>query len=448
MVSSTYPARDNDSNSNMDISAVVNNQLCTACGGCLAVCPVDSIRSFETAGGHLKFKIDNAKCVKCGLCYKICPGAGFSDVVLNMMPEDPFVGTICETWVGKSKDKRVYLNSQSGGIATSLLLAAIKSGDIGGAVVVTMGMGNPPRPKVCIATTEEEIVQAQKSKYCPVPLLSVVKQLMDIDYPVALVGLPCHLHGLENIISIYPELKEKVKYRIGLICDRVMTYGAIDYLIDKAGYKGKNETEITYRDKEVSGYPGDVKISMQNKFTVLPAKERMRIKEYFTPVRCRLCFDKLNFLADIVIGDPHGIEGVDRQYGESLIFVRNANGQRILRDTELAEGVEIRKINMPEAIAGQNVEKKRADWLGYCQQWENRNNILPNFAGKLKHTFGSCEAKEQYCSHMEFSLTLEKCNSREELLKSIQRKIYSRNLLKKILYMVKSFVENIRTSMR
>ena len=424
-------------NCGINISAVVSNNLCTACGGCLGICPSNAIDSFETVSGCLEFKVNPDKCLNCGLCIKICPGVGFCNVLLNSMPTDPFVGTISDTWVGKATDQTIYANSQSGGVVTGLLFSAIKEGEIGGAIVVTMKSGNPPRPEVKLVSTKSELMQAQQSKYSPVPLLSIVKTLTAINYPVAIVGLPCHMHGLENMINSHPYIKEKVKYKIGLICDRVLSYAAIDYLLERAGCAGKGETSIVWRCKEVSGYPGDVKIGCQGDYIILPAKERMKIKEYFTPIRCRLCFDKLNIFADIVVGDPHGIQNIDRKNGESVIFVRTTTGQKLLETAELNGSLIIRKTNHLEAIKGQNVDEKRAYWLNYCLEWKKRKNILPNFFEKVSQCFNSYKVPKHYRSHIKYSLYLKNCDSKEEFFKFINEKIYGRNIFRKILYEIK-----------
>jgi len=47
-----------------------NEERCTHCGACLAICPTDA---FELDPQTRLTTFDNAKCLACGLCIKGCP---------------------------------------------------------------------------------------------------------------------------------------------------------------------------------------------------------------------------------------------------------------------------------------------------------------------------------------------------------------------------------------
>jgi len=49
--------------------AIVNQNLCVACGSCLTACRLGAV---SIPNGVSAF-IDTAKCVGCGLCAKSCP---------------------------------------------------------------------------------------------------------------------------------------------------------------------------------------------------------------------------------------------------------------------------------------------------------------------------------------------------------------------------------------
>jgi ferredoxin len=48
--------------------AYVINDACTACGACVAVCPVEAISE-----GDERYVIDADACTDCGLCADECP---------------------------------------------------------------------------------------------------------------------------------------------------------------------------------------------------------------------------------------------------------------------------------------------------------------------------------------------------------------------------------------
>ena len=126
-----------------------------------------------------------------------------------------------------------------------------------------------------------------------------------------------------------PSLSQNIALIIGLVCDSIMNCAAIDYLVMKANLSKNSNKLLTFRDKVCEGYPGKVYIqSMEGENVVLPESARMQIKDYFTPARCRVCFDKMNIFADISVGDPHGLDGVDRKMGESMLVIRTKDGSK------------------------------------------------------------------------------------------------------------------------
>ncbi|MBN1862326.1 MAG: FAD-dependent oxidoreductase [Dehalococcoidales bacterium] len=50
----------------------VNEDLCSGCGVCVAVCPYGASR-LDTTGDKIKSAIDDAKCKRCGVCVTVCP---------------------------------------------------------------------------------------------------------------------------------------------------------------------------------------------------------------------------------------------------------------------------------------------------------------------------------------------------------------------------------------
>ncbi len=412
-----------------DISIIALSKLCNTCGACLGVCPCNAICFRETTGGYYLPVVDKNACKKCGLCYEVCPGVNFGDTLMCCMPEDPFAGCALETFVGKAASNQLFDNSQSGGIVSALLLYALESRRIKGAVTVTMKMGSPPRPAVRIAVNKQDILHSQKSKYCPVPLLGFIKDLRNYDGPVAVVGTSCQIHGLINVLDKIPGLKQKIAFTIGLVCERVLTYSALDYLLESAS-NNKDELRILhFRDKS-SGYPGDVSIvSYDKRSVIIPSKIRMQIKDYFTPVRCRLCFDKMNVFSDITVGDPHGLNCVDRKHGESMMVVRSRLGQEIVHNARADRIINIRPFDYDQVLNGQGVFKKKEEWSGYTGAWEKSGRELPGYSGRVKNHANTVLCGKKYKKDIEHSLSLDNFPSRKELIRFVYREIRKKQVV-------------------
>jgi len=255
----------------------------------------------ETLGGLLHPKINETVCNNCGLCFKVCPG---NHLLKKVEPQvDPFKGEVLAAYCGKAVDQRTLKNGQSGGVATSLLFHLLDTQVIEKALVTEMAQDGSLVP-VCHFTDEKQkIASAQGSKYCPVPLNSFLpKPELWKKNTFAVVGLPCHFHGIFNILSVFQKLQGPLL--IGLICERTLSFAAIDYLINISRTRKQNVRSVRFKDKLLGGWPGNVSITHKdNSIVAVESRHRMWCKNVFTPPRCYLCFDKMNLFADIVLGD-------------------------------------------------------------------------------------------------------------------------------------------------
>ncbi|HEO64187.1 MAG TPA: 4Fe-4S dicluster domain-containing protein, partial [Candidatus Omnitrophica bacterium] len=197
---------------------VINNALCTGCGTCVALCPKEAIDLIinEKLGGYVP-RINEERCDNCGICLRVCPGplVDFRQLNLEIFKKDPenyLLGNYLNCYLGYATDTNIRYDSASGGLITQVLISALKKGIINGALVVRMNKDNPLIPFPFIARTKQEIIEASRSKYCPVPANIALKDIVQSQKSekFAVVGLPCHLHGVRKAAMVDKELREKI----------------------------------------------------------------------------------------------------------------------------------------------------------------------------------------------------------------------------------------------
>ncbi len=425
------------------VAWVAARKLCCSCGACEWICPEKAVALVETTGGYLLPTVDLSACTECGKCLSVCPGVGFAAGLADRLPEDPFAGACLQAFVGKATDPELYANSQSGGVVAALLAFALEKDDLcGGAITATMEHGRPPRPREALARSREDVLQSQKSKYSPVPLLKLLAEVELARKPVAIVGLPCHVHGLHNVLEGKPSLADRTGLVIGLFCDRVMTCAAIDHLVAEAGFAMDEDLLLHFRDKTCRGYPGDVRVFSNSRSVSLPPERRMRIKDYFTPARCRLCFDKWNVFADIAVGDPRGIAGVDNQGGESAVVLRTQEGARFFEEAMKAGYVTARPISYEDILSGQAIETKRLEWSGYVNAWRELGLPLPNYCDRIPSS--APVRPGAYRKRLSHSLALDAHLTREAMLASARRALGAEALLRMLALPVRIALRIVR----
>lgn len=227
--------------------------------------------------------------------------------------------------------------------------------------MVRMSYGRTAKVEAEVVSTTENLSQYQKSCYSPVPLLSTLKKCKD-KKSVAVVGLPCQMAAIMQMQDI--NKYTNVKYKIGLVCEGVLGATAQDVLTSFADNNMGEKRKIDWKRKSVPTTAGgylSAPTVIYDEFGhehIMPNSYRFALKDIFTNPRCKVCNDKLNVNADIVLGDPWGMSGVDWVNGDSLIITRTALGKQLFEELTVQNLVTATEHDISEVISGQHVAAK------------------------------------------------------------------------------------------
>lgn len=350
-----------------DISFVVENKLCTGCGTCAGICPEDAISLSKNDNlGIYEFSVDPQKCTACRLCVKVCSGYVVdledTSIFSDKNKYDYFLGSYVELYIGNSLDENIWENSSSGGLVTQLLVSLLEEKEIDGAIVTRTNLQKPLEPEVIIAKTKEEIISASKSKYCPVPLNCIIKEIIKNEGKYALAGLPCHIEGIKKAQKEFPILKERILYLFGLFCSRTPSFSATEFLLYKLGIPKSEIKNIAYRG---GGHPGKLQITKKDGIKV-DVKHRSRLYwghnfyNFFWPSRCWICPDKTAELADISFADNwNTMSKWDHPKATSLIICRSNKANLLVKKLESQKKIELYKIGEESVVKSQDLINKK-----------------------------------------------------------------------------------------
>ena len=348
-----------------NIKTIPENNLCTGCGTCIGLCPTNAITlKISEAQGIYYPEIDDKKCTECNLCLKICAGHSVhlnegSYSISKKIKIDKMIGGYHSCFIGHSNDEKIRKASTSGGIITQILDHALTNGFIDGAIVVRMKKDDPLVPDPFIAKSNEDILSAAKSKYCPVPMNVALREIKHHDGRYAVVGLPCHIHGIRLAENELEWMRNKIVLRIGLFCSHTVNFWGTDFILKQYGINKNKIKEISYRGK---GWPGKFSVAFHNS----KVRDFPFIRDwygywnafssyFFTPIRCLSCPDQSNELSDISIGDAWLPELRNKTKGEAVIVSRSNLSDQLLSEMKNKNSISIRKIPVEKVKESQEI---------------------------------------------------------------------------------------------
>lgn len=309
-----------------NISRIVKNDFCISCGSCAQACEKNAI-NYIFNDGIFKPVIDSQKCVNCGACLAICPSNAI-DIpsiygILDLENNSPL-----ECYTAFSNSEAIRANSTSGGIATTIVTELLKKQEYNKAFLLEYD-NFQDQAKLKSVSNPEDVHKSAKSKYIPASVENVIKSIKNKDIEKSIVvGTPCQILAIKRAINFYKRNNDNILF-IGLFCDKALNYNIYSYY--KFAYG--EYSSFHFRDKRAGNWPGNTTIEKKNGLKEIDRTVRMSLKPFFQLNRCRYCFDKLNQLADISIGDCYVPEQEDDK-GKSSVIIRTELGRKALETTK------------------------------------------------------------------------------------------------------------------
>lgn len=343
---------------------VVAHGSCCECGSCVLVCPHNVIEYIDgkpkqTAKESAPFDYCGiSEGIGCDVCAQVCPRlqprefqvaeAVFADQEAPM--HQGGFGQYQEIYAARVKDPAVMAVAQDGGVVTALLLHALRSGRIDGAIVSAADPDKPCVPRPICATTEQEILSAAGSWYTYSPNDLALQDAVDKDCrKVAFVGVPCQVTPTRKADLRDPEflrtdkkkdkilerqtrsLKDpasRIALRVGLLCSEVFDFEGL--MVRKI----QGEMGIPLSDITKFNVKGEVHVHRRSgemvRIGLVEAQEHARPE-------CHHCGDFSAELADVSCG------GVGCM-GWTITITRTDLGRRVMQELIDADLIEVKPI--------------------------------------------------------------------------------------------------------
>jgi coenzyme F420 hydrogenase subunit beta len=315
----------------LSLDVVRENDLCIACGACVAADPTLDLALDPTKLIYEPTHGGNS------LAASVCPAiqvdyARLQEEVFPGQEAGPF-GVVDAVLLAQSTNYDRNLAASSGGLIKELLIAYLERPEVDGAITLSHVAGLDFQPRVI--TTPAEVDRLPGSIYHNLPKDGVLSLLRANEGSFVLVAIPCELEGIFNYISkVEPGLAKKIHATIGLLCGWQYSHHSIKAICEFKGVDFESLVDISYRG---GGPIGRLRVTTADGSTATVGRRvdmsyQTAFDRHWNTPRCHLCINHANFLADVVVGDAWLPSTVGTKTGISLVISRKPDATALVRE--------------------------------------------------------------------------------------------------------------------
>ena len=343
------------------VTEVVANDLCIACGACIEACPENLIHpDYSELRGTKEIKISSTSdCQGCGkFCDQVCPSIKVDFRTDKDTSLHPRLGNIKNVVNGYSPEYQFNGISSSGGVVREIITYFTMAD-----IPVICLVQNEQGYEAGLINSTEELSNIPGSIYHSVGFYNAIPLLRESSRKCAIIALPCVMEGIDKYIqTCEPELELKIEARIGIICGWMYSDHAWQSFASAKRIKMTDITDISYRGEDKVGQlklRTNEKVHSFNRKSFSTFSEEVDFRSSFSGVynrlRCRLCENHTNITADISVGDAWLKKYDNPEAKISIIVSRTSKGEKILDSLEHSQKLVLSQGNPDEIIESQSL---------------------------------------------------------------------------------------------
>ncbi|TXD48925.1 Coenzyme F420 hydrogenase/dehydrogenase, beta subunit C-terminal domain [Polaribacter sp. IC073] len=342
-----------------EIKDIVEENMCIGCGLCVSESQSSSMvwneSGFLVPDTTKKFSEDAIK-----LCpFNPEPEADVFDedklanlYLPNSKNRDDRIGRYESTYIGYSNQFRK--TSSSGGIATFIFEQLLEQKIVDHLFVVKEVAGTY---KYQWFDNIKEIKNMSKTRYIPVTLERLFREIDGKEGKVAVSGVACFVKAIRLKQYYYPQYRDKIPFIVGIICGGFKSKFFTDYLTQKSGIEGDYKNQ-EYRIKDKDSLASDYSFGAYDKNNNFHQLKMRNVGDMwgtglFKANACDFCDDVTTELADISLGDAWLPEYKKDGLGNSIIITRNTIANELIEKGKLANLLTIDVVSKEKIIQSQ-----------------------------------------------------------------------------------------------
>jgi coenzyme F420-reducing hydrogenase beta subunit len=372
---------------------MVRSGLCIGCGGCASAEPRaamrwDSFGQLKPVGPKAWYRHRSSELAQ--RC-PFSPAAADEDAIaaerFRAAPHaHEAIGRFRAAYVGHVAEGEWRTRGSSGGLVSWVAAELLRSGAVD--AVAHVKPADPQQDgrffEYALSRSVEEIGAGAKSRYYPIELSGVLREIRRTPGRYAVVGVPCFIKAVHLLRRADPTLAERITHTLGLFCGHMKSARMVESFAWQLGAELEQLRGLDYRiknpDRPANWYRAHLALADGRS----AEQDWWHLADgdwgagFFQNPACNFCDDVVAETADIAFGDawvePYSSDG----RGTNVVVVRSRELDAMIR-TAIEDG----RLTLEEVDAGFVAQtqaaglRHRREGLTYRLQWMRPRPVQP-----------------------------------------------------------------------
>jgi coenzyme F420-reducing hydrogenase beta subunit len=383
--------------------SVTASGLCIGCGSCVLEAEAAQVRmALDHFGQYKPEGFSARRALKSEQFSRICPfspAAQDEDAISDRcfptaVHHSDVIGRYEAAFVGYAAEGDYRSMGSSGGLVSWFAEELLRRGLVDG--VAHVAPGHPkdgPLFRYHISRDVEALSAGAKSRYYPVELSAVLREISQVPGRYAIIGIPCFIKAVRLRCAEDPIFAQRVAFTMGLFCGHMKSARMAESFAWQLGSRIEDVDTIDYRVKDASRPANWYRTRIGLRDATTRERDWWHLVDgdwgagFFQNSACNFCDDVVAETADISFGDawlePYSSDG----RGTNVIIVREPRLLAITLDGIATGRIALSEVDEKFVMATQAAGfRHRREGLAFRLAWPRRGlcpkkRIAPSMRG-------------------------------------------------------------------
>jgi coenzyme F420-reducing hydrogenase beta subunit len=293
---------------------------------------------------------------------------------------DSRIGRFEAAYVGYAAEEPFRPNGSSGGLTNWVAAELLRTGAVDGiAHVVPTDPASGRHFAYRISRTLHDLHAGAKSRYYPVELSQVLREIRAIPGRYVVVGIPCFIKAVNLLRRTDPLIAERVTHTLGLFCGHMKSKAMIESFAWQLGTELGRVRAIDYRIKDERRPANWYRAHLDLQDGTSAEEDWWHLADgdwgagFLQNAACDWCDDVVAETADISFGDawvePYSSDG----RGTNVVITRSKEMKALIEQGRANGGLVLEPVDAEFIIRTQAAGlRHRRDGLAYRLSWRRR----------------------------------------------------------------------------